>query len=173
VAQSSLAWPDSGPPSGTRGETIADARESRFWEKQTVAYEQALAELVNRQARLQRVNRKLFSASKPTEVLKEYFAAQDRPAWFSAEVMLLAYSSTKVRDALDNARSADFAASEILDKLQKAWQEVGATEPVAKFMIPGTDVMLREMFDASRKVDATDQALVNAIRAELQGARGK
>ena len=214
---------------------LADARESRFWEKQTVAYEEALAELAKRRIRRERVTRhlttlpllmkletmrpekqtvaygeavadgkavaelanlieevsktsqlaalarlaigrvrrvrvtrKLVNASKPTEVLEEYFAARNTPAWFSAEAMLLAYSSKEVLNALDKARSADRAASESLDEYQEANQHVGINP--AKF--DNLARVIGQTTDALRKANDSDQALINAIRAELPWPAG-
>ena len=114
--------------------------------------------------------RTLWTASKPTKVLKEYNAARDRPPWFSAEGMLLAYSSDEVRDALGEARSAGLAASEILDELQKAWQDVGAKESLERMGNPETTNLVNKMFPKLHEVDDSDKALINAIRAELHGA---
>jgi hypothetical protein len=156
---------------------LADARENRFWEKQTVAYEEALAELANRRVRRERVIRKLDTTSKRTEVLEEYFAERDTPAWFSAEAMLLAYSSKRVRDALDNARSADRAASESLDKFQLTWRAAGIGEfrssPERAPALEKAESVLHETEVALTKGNASDQALIDVIRAELQGAHEK
>jgi hypothetical protein len=182
--------------------TLADAHESRFWQKQTVAYEEALAELANRRVRRERVMRQLTSAAGSVKVLEEYFAARETPASLSAEGQLLAYSSGKVLDALDKARSADLAASEKLDEWREAWrsrraarkpQEVWRTvlpllagRPSAKR--PRRQVLLRQaavayaeqasdlaeqVADALQKTLSCDKELVGRIRAELQSARGE
>lgn len=142
----------------TTRRTFANARESRFWEKQAAAYEAALTELAARRVR-RPVMRLTAEYSPPPEILKEYLAARSTPAWLAAEGQLLAYSSKDVRDALDQARDADENASELLDRTAEARDAAQLSEDDNKLVQA-----------ALKRSQASDLQLINLIRAELQGA---
>jgi hypothetical protein len=147
----------------TTRRTFANARESRFWDKQAAAYEAALTELAARRSRRERVMRITAEITPPPQMMKEYSTARDTLAWFSVEGQLLAYASKEVRAALDKAREADRTASETFDRVQDVIDQAGS--------LSETDS--KAVSAALLKSQTDDLQLVNLIRAELQGTRGR
>ena len=157
----------------TTRQTIAHARESRIWDKRAAAYEAALTELANRQVRRLRAMRSGGDVSKVPELLAEFHAAQDTPAWPEVEGRLLAYCSQRVWDVLEAVRAADRAASESFDQLM---EQVKAARQTSGDDRP--PVTREKYVDAAPLGKSTaalvdcakhDSMLVDLIRAELQG----
>jgi hypothetical protein len=180
------------------GETLrassAAAREGRLWDKRSAAYEAALAELASRQVRQRRVRRligKPADTLKGVEALQEYFATRDTPGWAEMQGRLLAYASKPVLDALEAARTADEAASrsydEFVEKKKKpkpakaSAQSVGSIAGVpivglAAALSGAASEAFADLMPVWKAIFAStksDRALIERIRAELQGSSGE
>lgn len=139
------------------------AREGRLWDKRAAAYESALIELAQRQARRERFQRLQDAGDTAVaqKALADYFATRDTPAWAAAEGRLLAYSSNEVRDALEAARRAGEAVSEAEERAEEAKKTPGQVSPATQheeYM-----QLLHAIFDTA----ASDAFLIRVIQFEL------
>jgi hypothetical protein len=138
--------------------TLADDRQRRVWDKKSTAYELALSELIRRQTTRFKAQRD----EPDIDLAAEYLAALESPDWARAEAMLLAYGVQPVIDALEDSRQAYLEAALHLGRLQ----ETKRATPRSAYEDAIT-VAFRQMIHAVKDADKQDQALANAIRADL------
>lgn len=156
---------------GTR-QTIAQARESRVWDKRAAAYEAALTEIVNRATKRQRWLRS-SSQTWTAKNLAETLASQEKPEWSGAESRVLAYSSQQVLMALEAARSADDAVSQAFDRVG---ERLAAGEPQVAAGTLAWETLRDQVFPLLELVRAAanesvsrDEELIGLMQIELQG----
>jgi hypothetical protein len=126
-------------------------------EKELATYELTLSELIGMQTA--RLNGQ-YSLSRPnTSFMADYIARRESESWIKTRGMLLAYAPQDVHDALEESIGCYVKAIQIYDRMQAArtsgqWQNE----------IP---VLFDNLMNVVRDADVKDQALANAIRAQL------
>ena len=158
--------------------TLDAARDDRLWDKRAAAYEGALAEVMNRQAKLSRALVLAQDSSTPPGMLAEYaeyLATEDTPAWSGR---LAAYASPKVVEALEAALSADSAASAGLEPLRKAVEEAlpllrasGDSLPAQAAYLEQIQPAWEPLLPALGESGQCYRALIDLIRTELLPAQ--
>ena len=158
----------------TMNASLAEAHQTRIWDKKATAYEAALAELANRELRRDRAMSLPADPMMAGELLETYFATRDTPEWSEAEGRLMAYSTEKLWNALREARCADREAAVCFNELVEPMEEVhqlradgnhsGMQQVIDLRVSPAVKRTSKGLVESA----ARDSELVNLIRNELQ-----
>jgi hypothetical protein len=140
------------------------ARDDRLWDKRAAAYEETIAGMLHRQMKRQDRVRLLHYGPDHEKALEDFYASYDPLSWFVTQARLLAYASQEVKDAFDAAYKAEVEA-------RTRYEEWKAKSEYAE----GPDVIaaLKGAQSAIKDAGAKDDALLAAVRAELQSTPGK
>jgi len=154
--------------------SMAEAHDNRIWDKKATAYETALTELANRKLERESALRLPPDPMTAGEQLANYFATRDTPEWLAAEGRLMAYSSKKVWDALQAARSYDCETaglnSELKERMEEAhqFQRDGNHPGMQQVIDQQVSPAVKKTSEALRTSVERDRALFELIRGELQ-----
>jgi hypothetical protein len=158
-------------------------RDRRLWEKRAAAYEAMLAAMLSRQTVRIRGKQAIETKKKMTEVLAE-LVQFDLPGRYELEGRITAYASTAVRTAYGEVRAADLEVTARYATLKALDTTVAAAELQAKAQAQDrlrndqatieVPFSWEEIWDALllalEKANGKDRALIELIRAELQGS---
>ena len=152
--------------------SLAAAREDRFWEKQTAAYEETLAALQYRQMKRQHELRMYRLDEDSEQRLKDFFVSYEPPGWFQAQARLRAYASDEVWEAFEATRQADF---EVWDRYRQWKMLADDNRLLVESGNPGAVTDGQTTINARRAVnpaveeaEARDEAVIKLIREELR-----
>lgn len=143
--------------------TLNADRDRRLWEKESAAYELMLSELM----RIQAVRQKLLRSDSVPDMATEFFDSRESPSWTQAEGMLLAYAPQAVHDALGESVAGYDVAAGCLFALRVAEFKAENDDPDKELAMGRVDLYSRKLKTALIAADQKDQALANAIRAQL------
>ena len=130
--------------------TIAHARETRIWDKRAEAYVDAIAAVHYRHAKRDLDMRTYPLDAESARREGEYLAAYTPPDWYALEGRLLAFASQPVIKAVQASSAKHMYAMNAL----KVSQYPDAVERAR---------------EAQKAADNADDAVIEVIRAELQG----
>jgi hypothetical protein len=148
------------------GRTVRADREHRVLDRELATYELALSELMRMQtARMSGQ----FSQKRPEpDFVADYFALRESASWIKAQGLLLAYAPQVVHDALEESLVCAVKAAQILDQLKALKSPDGDEDAdTRERRREKVFVLFDSLLDAVRDADVKDQALANAIRAQL------
>ncbi len=150
--------------------TLAAACEERLWEKRAAAYEEALTGLLHRRAK-RRFDLRDYR-TKNDAAMNDFYGGYQLPGVFETESRLVAYASNRVREAYEATRGAHAAVVVAYSHRASLWEsrrlaaETGRVEGAVSEEIM-TDAQ-RKLGSAQEAAEAADDALIDAIRAELR-----
>jgi hypothetical protein len=158
------------------GKTIQADRESRIWDKRAELYVDVIAAMRHRQIRRDRSMATSRGDEGPDRPLRGYQAAGAEPDWSDIDHRLLAYGSQPVITAVLLGSRLDMDAMNAFEDWLAADAKTAADNEArgqvfpAPATTPGADANIaRRSVQARTAADDADSAVLEIIRAELQG----
>jgi hypothetical protein len=138
--------------------TLDAERERRNRDERSAAYTLVLRELLSRQS----VRLKAQRGGADLELMAAYFAMLESQEWIESQVALLGCAPQAVIDALEASQLVYIVVAQHYDRLQTLRRTGGMATHAEEI-----DATFMKMLDAVAEADKKDQALANAIRADI------
>jgi hypothetical protein len=165
----------------TNGKTLQAARDEKIWDKRAEAYADAIAAVHYRQQKREHDTRTYRLDDETERRDQAYLDAFTAPDWYALEARLVAFGSLVVVTSVQESSTAHFralaafrawAAAADKTRADNDARGMGMPVPAPPREADRNIALHAAQAEARKNADGADDALIEIIRAELQGHPG-